>query len=115
MNILAELFDLTGRFTVITGGRDMGGTVAEKFATAGADVVIPSRRLDHYEAAAQVVVGTGRRSRPSAVTSGNERFATAWPRRSTTSSDDATCSSTNAGMSPVYDGLSSVTEDQMGR
>jgi NAD(P)-dependent dehydrogenase (short-subunit alcohol dehydrogenase family) len=112
MNVPAELFDLTGTVAVIAGGsRDIGRTGAEGFATAGADVVIASRKLDHCEAAAQVVVAAGRRSCPAAVTSGNERFATAWPRRSTTSSDDATYSSTNAGMSPVYDGLCSVTED----
>ena len=106
-------FDLTGKVAVVTGGsRGIGRAVAEGLAVAGADVVIASRKLDACEAAArEIEAATGRRALPVACHVG------AWEdcdRLVDTVYDAfARCDVlvNNAGMSPLYDGLPSVTAE----
>ena len=48
-----NLFDLTGKVALVTGGsRGLGLQMVRAFAKAGADVIISSRKLDACEAAA---------------------------------------------------------------
>ena len=63
-----ELFDLRGQVAVVTGGsRGIGRAIAEGLASAGADVVIASRKLENCEAAAgEIAAATGRRAVPVA-------------------------------------------------
>ena len=58
-----ELFDLTGRVAVVTGGsRGLGLEMARAFAELGADVLIASRKEDACKsAAAEIASATGRR------------------------------------------------------
>jgi NAD(P)-dependent dehydrogenase (short-subunit alcohol dehydrogenase family) len=64
----AELFDLTGKVALVTGGsRGLGLQMVQAFAEAGADVVITSRKLDSCEAAAEKVRAAGRRALPVAA------------------------------------------------
>jgi NAD(P)-dependent dehydrogenase (short-subunit alcohol dehydrogenase family) len=58
-----NLFDLTGRVALVTGGnKGLGKAMARGFAEAGADVVIASRHADQLQAALQeILAGTGRR------------------------------------------------------
>jgi len=64
----AELFDLTGKVALVTGGsRGLGLQMVQAFAEAGADVVITSRKLDACEAAADKVRALGRRALPVAA------------------------------------------------
>jgi len=59
----SELFDLTGKIALVTGGsRGLGLQMVRAFAKAGADVVIASRKLDACEAAAHEVWDLGRRA-----------------------------------------------------
>jgi NAD(P)-dependent dehydrogenase (short-subunit alcohol dehydrogenase family) len=64
----AQLFDLTGKVALVTGGsRGLGKEMVLAFAAAGADVVIASRKLDNCKTLAEVVVATtGRRALPVA-------------------------------------------------
>jgi NAD(P)-dependent dehydrogenase (short-subunit alcohol dehydrogenase family) len=51
-----QLFDLTGRSAVITGGsKGLGKAMAEALASAGADVMLTSRHADEAQAAAEQV------------------------------------------------------------
>ncbi|MEV7038482.1 glucose 1-dehydrogenase [Amycolatopsis sp. NPDC051061] len=62
------LFDLSGKVALVTGGsRGLGLEMVCAFATAGADVVITSRKLDACEAAAASVRALGRRALPIAA------------------------------------------------
>jgi NAD(P)-dependent dehydrogenase (short-subunit alcohol dehydrogenase family) len=67
----AQLFDLTGKVALVTGGsRGLGREMVLAFAAAGADVVIASRKLDACEAVAREVEGLGRQALPVACHAG---------------------------------------------
>jgi NAD(P)-dependent dehydrogenase (short-subunit alcohol dehydrogenase family) len=57
-----NLFDLTGRVALVTGGnKGLGKAMARGFAEAGADVVIASRHEDELKTALdEILAGTGR-------------------------------------------------------
>lgn len=63
-----DLFDLTGRTALVTGGgRGIGRHVALGLAEAGADVAVASRKQAHCEATAEHVRSLGRRAWALAV------------------------------------------------
>jgi len=112
MKAPGELFDLSGKIAVVTGGsRGIGRAVAEGLALAGADVVVASRKLASCQKAATEIAGaTGRRTLPVACHVGEwgdcDRLV------ETVYEEFGRCDVlvNNAGMSPLYDGLPSVTE-----
>ena len=58
-----DLFDLSGKIALVTGGsRGLGYEMVIAFAKAGADVVIASRKLDACEGGAAEVRALGRRA-----------------------------------------------------
>jgi len=113
MKAPAELLDMTGKVAVITGGsRGIGRAVAEGFAMAGADVVIASRKLENCETAArEIEVATGRRALPVGCHVG--RWEDADRLVDTVYDAFGRCHVlvNNAGVSPVYDDLPSVTQE----
>jgi NAD(P)-dependent dehydrogenase (short-subunit alcohol dehydrogenase family) len=59
----AQLFDLTGRVALITGGsRGLGREMALAYAKAGADVVVTSRKKDSCDAVVADIQALGRRA-----------------------------------------------------
>jgi NAD(P)-dependent dehydrogenase (short-subunit alcohol dehydrogenase family) len=108
-----RLFDLTGRVAVITGGsRGIGLAIAGGLAEAGADVVIASRKYDAcVEAAGQISSASGRRALPVACHVG--RWDDCDRLIDTVYAEFGRCDVlvSNAGMSPLYPDLESVTEE----
>jgi NAD(P)-dependent dehydrogenase (short-subunit alcohol dehydrogenase family) len=109
----SELFDLSGKVAVVTGGsRGIGRAVVEALAVAGADVVVASRKLENCEtAAAEVAASTGRRTLPVACHVG--RWEDCDRLVDTVYDRFGRCDVlvNNAGVSPLYDDLTSVTAD----
>ena len=110
---MTDLFDLTDRVAVVTGGsRGLGREMVLGFARAGADVVIASRKVESCQALArQVEAETGRRALAHACDVGRwedlDRLADA--AYQTFGKVDVLVN--NAGMSPLYDQVVNVTED----
>ena len=73
MGFADELFDLSGRVAIVTGGsRGLGREMTLALARCGADVVVASRRLDTCEEVAQEVRdATGRDAMAYAVNVGH--------------------------------------------
>ena len=60
-----DLFDLTGKVCLVTGGsRGLGYEMVKGFASYGADVVITSRKAEACEGVAEEVRAMGRRALP---------------------------------------------------
>src|SRR3954462_14830765 len=112
MGYADELFDLTDRVVLVTGGsRGLGREMAFAAARCGADVVIASRKYETcVETAKEIEAATGRTAFPYQVHVGRwdeldglvdatyERFGRV----------DVLIN--NAGMSPLYESLPAVTE-----
>ncbi len=113
MRTPAELFDLSSKVAVVTGGgRGMGRGIAEGLAAAGADVVIASRKLQNLEAAAgEIEAATGRRIVPLACHVGRWQDCDHLVDEVHSAFGRCDVLVNNAGMSPAYDRLTSVTED----
>jgi NAD(P)-dependent dehydrogenase (short-subunit alcohol dehydrogenase family) len=109
----AERFDLTGKVAVVTGGsRGIGRAVAEGLAGAGADVVVASRKLENCEQAAKEIE-TATRRRALAVACHVGRWEDCDRLVDTVYEHFGRCDVlvNNAGMSPLYPDLPSVSED----
>jgi NAD(P)-dependent dehydrogenase (short-subunit alcohol dehydrogenase family) len=112
MGFADELFDLTDQVVLVTGGsRGLGREMAFAMARCGADVIIASRNFDTCVATAdEIEKATGRSAMPYQVHVGRwdqldglvdaayERFGRV----------DTLIN--NAGMSPLYESLTSVSE-----
>ena len=110
---MTDAFDMTDKVVVVTGGsRGLGRSMVEAFAQRGADVVITSRKQPACEMlAAEVAERTGRRALGVACHVGywdqcNQLFDTVYQ-------EFGRCDVlvNNAGMSPLYESLGSVTEE----
>jgi NAD(P)-dependent dehydrogenase (short-subunit alcohol dehydrogenase family) len=109
----AELFDLTGKVAVVTGGaRGIGEALSWGLASAGADVVVASRNLERCEeVAADIARSTGRRTYARRLHVGHWDEIALFAEDVWNQMGVVDILVNNAGMSPLYDNLRDVTED----
>jgi NAD(P)-dependent dehydrogenase (short-subunit alcohol dehydrogenase family) len=108
-----ELYDLSGRVAVITGGsRGLGKAIAFGLAQAGADVVIASRKLENCQrVAAEVEHETGRRALAVGFHAGHWADSSRLLDTVRQEFGSLDILVNNAGMSPAYPSLPEVTEE----
>ncbi len=108
----AEMFDLSGKVALVTGGsRGLGREMVRAFAAAGADVVIASRKLDNCEElAAEIRASTGRDALAVACHVGEWDQLDRLAETAYAHFGKIDVLVNNAGLSPIYDHVSNVTE-----
>ncbi len=113
MTSFSELHDLTGRVALVTGGsRGIGRAIVEALAEAGADVVVASRKLDVCQTvAAEIAAATGRRAEAIAFHAGHWDDCDALLATTLERFGRLDVLVNNAGMSPVYERLDTISED----
>jgi len=112
MGYADEVFDLTGKVVVVTGGsRGLGRQIATAVARQGADVVIASRKLDNcQQVASDIKNETGRQAMAYGVHVGRWDELAPFVDAVYDRFGRVDVLFNNAGMSPVYDKLTDVSE-----
>jgi NAD(P)-dependent dehydrogenase (short-subunit alcohol dehydrogenase family) len=107
-----QLFDLTDRVVLITGSsRGLGREMAFAAARCGADVIIASRKMENCVATArEIEAETGRSAMPYAVHVGRWEQLDGLVEATYQRFGKVDVLINNAGMSPIYDKLTGVSE-----
>jgi NAD(P)-dependent dehydrogenase (short-subunit alcohol dehydrogenase family) len=107
-----DLFELTGKVAIVTGGsRGLGREMVLAFAARGADVVIASRKLDNCQSVAEEVRALGRRALPIAYHAASWSDADRLAEAAYAEFGTVDVLVNNAGMSPLYPTLDAVSEE----
>jgi NAD(P)-dependent dehydrogenase (short-subunit alcohol dehydrogenase family) len=112
MGYADEIFDLTERVALITGGsRGLGREMAFGFARCGADVIVASRNFESCAATAdEIEKATGRTAMPYQVHIGRWDQLDGLVDAAYDQFGKVDILVNNAGMSPLYESLTSVSE-----
>ena len=112
MGYADDLFDLTDRVVLITGGsRGLGRQMAFAAARCGADVIVASRKYDScVRTAGEIEAETGRTAMPYAVHVGRWDELDGLVEAVYDRFGKIDVLVNNAGMSPTYDKLTDVSE-----
>ena len=108
----ANLFDLSGKVALVTGGsRGLGREMVLGFATAGADVVVTSRKLASCELLAKEVEALGRQALPIAAHVGHWDECAALTEQAYAAFGKVDVLVNNAGMSPLAPSSAETSEE----
>lgn len=108
----ADLFDLSGRVALVTGGsRGLGREMALAFADHGADVIVASRKLDACEQVVEEVRERGRRGLAVAYHAASWSDADRLYDTAYAEMGRVDVLVNNAGMSPLYPSVDAISED----
>lgn len=112
MSSAADLFDLTGRTAIVTGGsRGLGKEMVRAFASQGANVVIASRKLAACEELADAVRSEfGVRALPVECHVGYWDQVEALAEAAFAEFGEIDILVNNAGMSPLYPSIADIDE-----
>ncbi len=109
---MTDLFDMTGKVAVVTGGsRGLGREMVLAFADRGADVVIASRKLENCESVADEVRRKGRNALAIAYHAASWEGAEELAESAYRTFGTVDVLVNNAGMSPLYSSVDAITED----
>ena len=109
---MTNLFDLTGKVALITGGsRGLGRAIALCFASHGADVIVSSRKLDACQEVAREIEALGRRALAHACHMGHWDEVGALAQAAYTAFGKVDILVNNAGMSPSTPTSVSTSEE----
>jgi NAD(P)-dependent dehydrogenase (short-subunit alcohol dehydrogenase family) len=109
---MAKDMPLAGKVALVTGGsRGLGRQMVLAFADAGADVVVASRKFQSCKEVATEVEAKGRRALPVACHVGHWDELDGLVEQAYDAFGHVDVLVNNAGMSPLYPDLPSVTEE----
>ena len=107
-----DLFDLTGKVALITGGsRGLGREMALAFAERGADIIIASRKMDACEEVAAEVRALGRKALPYACHVGDWDALEGLTDAAYQAFGKVDILVNNAGMSPLTPSSNATSQD----
>jgi NAD(P)-dependent dehydrogenase (short-subunit alcohol dehydrogenase family) len=107
-----ELFDLSGRIALVTGGtRGLGLAMVTGFARAGADIIVSSRKQDACDRVAEELTALGRRCKGYACHMARWNEIDALVERVYEDFGRVDILVNNAGISPLYADTASVSEE----
>lgn len=110
---ITELYSLRGKVAIVTGGsRGIGRSIAELFSAAGATVVVASRKLEACQrTASEITQTTGKNVLPMSFHAGRWEDCDRLVDETLAAVGRIDVLVNNAGMSPLYNSLESVTEE----
>ncbi len=107
-------FSLVGKVAVITGAsRGIGRAIAERFASAGARVVVSSRKFDNVHAVAQEIIRAGGEASPFQAHVGQPEDVTALAQHAIDTFGRLDIAVNNAGTNPHFGPLLDADEGQL--
>jgi NAD(P)-dependent dehydrogenase (short-subunit alcohol dehydrogenase family) len=107
-----HIIDMTGKVVLVTGGsRGLGRDMALGFAAAGADLIIASRKYANCDAVAEEIRAMGRRALPVGVHMAQWADCDRLIEEAYAEFGRVDVLINNAGMSPLYDKPTDITEE----
>jgi NAD(P)-dependent dehydrogenase (short-subunit alcohol dehydrogenase family) len=107
------LFDLTGKVAVITGAsRGIGAAIAQAYATAGAAVVVSSRKIENVQPVADAIGAAGGRALAVACHTGDSAQVAALVARTVDAFGDVHIAVNNAAINPHFGSILDATDEQ---